>query len=163
MGNHDGGAWVQEQGGYADHSAVDKLLENSGIHILHNRAERITIRNTSIWLAGVGDLWSGEVDAKATFADIETSTGKVILLAHNPDTKDVLSHKRWDLMLSGHTHGAQVIIPFDGPRFAPVIDKRYVAGLGQWGSRQIHVSRGVGNLFGVRFGCRPEVNLLEIV
>ncbi len=65
-------------------------------------------------------------------------------------------------MLSGHTHGGQVILPFDGPRFAPVMDKRYVAGLGMWGERQIHVSRGVGNLHGVRFRCRPEINLLTL-
>jgi hypothetical protein len=49
-----------------------------------------------------------------------------------------------------------------GPRFAPVMDKRYVAGLGNWGSRQIHVTRGVGNVGGVRFGCRPEVSLLVV-
>ena len=86
----------------------------------------------------------------------------VVLLAHNPDSKDILGAYPWDLMLSGHTHGGQVIVPFDGPRFAPVEDKRYVAGLKPWGTRQIHVSRGVGNVGGVRFRCRPEVSLLSV-
>ena len=106
-----------------------------------------------------GDLWPDEIESNAAFSSVDPHT-PVILLAHNPDSKDVLSERTWDLMLSGHTHGGQVRIPFDGPRFAPVTDKRYVAGLAPWGSRQIHVSRGVGNLVGIRFRCRPEVSVL---
>jgi predicted MPP superfamily phosphohydrolase len=66
-------------------------------------------------------------------------------------------------MLSGHTHGGQVIVGFDGARYAPVEDKRYVAGLKSWGTRQIHVTRGVGNVGGVRFRCRPEASVLTVV
>jgi predicted MPP superfamily phosphohydrolase len=55
-----------------------------------------------------------------------------------------------------------VIIPFQGLRYAPVADMRYVAGLKPWGVRQIHVTRGVGSLGGVRFRCRPEVSLLVL-
>ena len=65
-------------------------------------------------------------------------------------------------MLSGHTHGGQVIVPVYGPRYAPVIDKNYVAGLKPWRDRRIHMTRGVGNLGGVRFRCRPEVSLLLV-
>ena len=68
----------------------------------------------------------------------------------------------WDLMLSGHTHGGQIIVPLYGAPFHAVSDRRYMAGLKPWGSRQIHVTRGVGNLLGVRFNCRPEVSLLEV-
>lgn len=65
-------------------------------------------------------------------------------------------------MRCGHTHGGQVLWPFDGPRYAPVEDKRYVAGLKPWNDRQIFVTRGVGNLEGVRFRCRPEASLLIV-
>lgn len=66
-----------------------------------------------------------------------------------------------DPTLCGHTHGGQIIVPFEGPRYAPVSDKRYVSGLNAFGSRHIYTTRGVGNILGVRFGCRPEVSLLD--
>jgi predicted MPP superfamily phosphohydrolase len=37
-----------------------------------------------------------------------------------------------------------------------------MSGLKPYGARQIHVTRGVGNLLGVRINCRPEVSLLEV-
>jgi predicted MPP superfamily phosphohydrolase len=159
MGNHDGGIWAQAAGGYSDNRVVRQIIEESSIRLLHNSSTRLQIRGSALSLVGVGDLWSDEIDSKAAFDAVDPQD-PIILLAHNPDSQDRLARHPWHLMLSGHTHGGQVILPFDGPRFAPVEDKRYVAGLGQWGDRQIHVSRGIGNVGGVRFRCRPEVNLL---
>jgi len=161
LGNHDGGRWSRERFGYPDTAPVRTLLNRSGIQLLHNTSVDLQVRRTEVSLVGVGDLWTEEIEAAVAFSAVDPQK-PVILLAHNPDSKDVLADRPWDLMLSGHTHGGQVRIPFDGPRFAPVADKRYVAGLGTWGARQIHVSRGVGNLAGVRFLCRPEVSLLEL-
>ena len=102
------------------------------------------------------------MDARAAFSEVVLEH-PIVLLNHNPDGKDAVGLYPWQLMLSGHTHGGQVIVPFLGPRYAPVDDKRYVEGLKPWGTRQIHVSRGVGNVWSVRFRCRPEVTLLELV
>jgi predicted MPP superfamily phosphohydrolase len=107
------------------------------------------------------DLWSGEIDAQAAFRDLDAQR-PAILLAHNPDSKDSLNGYPWNLMLSGHTHGGQVIVPFKGPCFAPVKDLRFIAGLKRWGTRHIFVNRGVGNLGGVRFDCRPEVSIVSV-
>lgn len=161
LGNHDGGSWASGRGGYSDTEAVRKLLERSGIRLLHNTSAHVQIRSAGLSFVGVGDLWSDEIEPKRAFSTVNRHE-PIVLLAHNPDSKDVLRNRTWDLLLSGHTHGGQVLIPFHGPRFAPVTDKRYVAGLGAWGSRQIHVSRGVGSFAGIRFRCRPEVSLLIV-
>jgi predicted MPP superfamily phosphohydrolase len=161
LGNHDGGSWARTRRGNWDHVFVERLLEESGVRLLHNRSERVSVRDDRLTLVGVGDLWSQEIDGSKAFSG---APGKeaVVLLAHNPDSKDRLRAHAWDLMLSGHTHGGQVIVPIEGVRYAPVVDKRYVAGLKPWGTRQIHVTRGVGNVGGVRFRCRPEVSLLVV-
>ena len=162
LGNHDGGGWSSRRGGFSEHAAVEQLLVSSGIQLLHNRAELIRVNGHAFTLAGVGDLWSGEVDPESAFRDVDPQL-PTLLLAHNPDSKERLQQQNWRLMLCGHTHGGQVIIPFNGPRYAPVEDKAYVAGLKPWRDRQIFVTRGVGNVGGVRFRCRPEVSILNLV
>ena len=46
--------------------------------------------------------------------------------------------------------------------FAPVADKRYLAGMYRWDKRWMHITKGVGNMWGLRFNCRPEVSLLTL-
>jgi predicted MPP superfamily phosphohydrolase len=55
-----------------------------------------------------------------------------------------------------------VFLPLIGAPFAPVNDKRYLRGLYAWENRWLHITRGVGNLHGIRFNCRTEVSVLEI-
>jgi len=161
MGNHDGGRWAARTGGWADHLWMDRVLEDAGIELLHNRSRVVEVRSQKLALVGTGDYWALEVETERAFRDIDERL-PIVLLAHNPDTKALCSPYVWDLQLSGHTHGGQVIVPFYGPPFHAVKDMRYLAGLKPWGSRQIHVTRGVGNLLGVRLNCRPEVSLLDV-
>lgn len=161
-GNHDGGAWVSRGGGYKDTSIVRSLLEKSGIEVLHNSNTIFKRNDTRLQLVGVGDIWAKECDSEAAFDGSHANT-PTILLSHNPDSKDLLGKYSWDLMLSGHTHGGQLLVPLIGTTpYAPVQDHRYIAGLKKWGNRFINVSRGVGAIEGMRFNCRPDVTLLEI-
>ncbi len=162
LGNHDGGAWAQLYDGRGDHTAVERLLEDAGIHLLHNRSTVASVGDSKLTLVGTGDYWNEELDAARAFHEVEFKT-PIVVLNHNPDGKDLLGRYEWNLMLSGHTHGGQVVFPFKGPSYAPVTDKRYVDGLKAWRTHHIQVSRGVGNVWGVRFRCRPEITLLELV
>jgi uncharacterized protein len=162
LGNHDGGPWAERRGGFKNSSVIRGLLLESDVTLLHNRSEVVRVRDQSVRFAGVGDLWSDSVDGDLAFADVHPED-PTIVLAHNPDTKDVLAVKPWDLMLSGHTHGGQVVLPFLGERFVPIRDKRFIAGLKQWNGRQVYVTRGVGSIRGVRVNCRPEVTVLDLI
>ena len=164
LGNHDGRLWAGKGRGYEDTMFVRSVLSQAQVTLLHNTTQSVRVRDWQLTLVGLGDFWAREMQPAAAFAQSPATRGDATLvLSHNPDTKTYLNSFAWDLMLCGHTHGGQVCLPFIGAPFAPVLDKRFLAGLYRWEDRWIHVTRGVGNLYGVRFNCRPEVSLLTLV
>ena len=164
LGNHDGGKWSFERNGFADESIMQNLLRDCGMKVLVNQSVHFSVRNQGFNLTGVPDLWAGGIDPELAFADLKAGDDAInIVLAHNPDTKELLGGFDWQLMLSGHTHGGQIAFPLIGAPYVPVRDKRFVAGLNRWDERLIYTTRGVGSLYGARFYCRPEVSILDIV
>jgi hypothetical protein len=164
LGNHDGGRWARWAGGYADTAAVRALLARSRIELLHNTSRQAEVRGWQLNLVGLGDLWADEVDAAAAFAGLSSPLDRATLvLSHNPDSKELAERHPWHLMLCGHTHGGQLYLPGLGTPFAPVRDKRFVQGLHRWQNRWIHISEGVGNVYGLRFNCPPTVSLLTLI
>jgi hypothetical protein len=86
-----------------------------------------------------------------------------LALFHSPDLFDAVAPKV-DLALAGHTHGGQVSLPLLGPPWLPPGSGAYVDGWYQRGAARMHVSRGVGtSILPVRFLCRPEVAVVELI
>ena len=163
LGNHDGGLWAVRDGGHAHADGVRAMLKTAGVELLHNTSREITVRGRRVQLIGVGDWWTDECRPARAFATSPPRNGAVrLVLNHNPDAKVAFAAHDWDLMLCGHTHGGQIGIPVLARLFAPVEDKRFIAGLCPWENRQIFVTRGVGNLHHARFLCRPEISLLNL-
>ncbi|MCB0286269.1 MAG: phosphodiesterase, partial [Calditrichaeota bacterium] len=111
------------------------------------------------------DWWAGEIDPPKAFAQLspESHSAPKIVLSHNPDTKTHIQPFEWDLLLCGHTHGGQIRFPLIGAPFAPVRDKRFVEGLHRWENRWLHITRGIGNVRGIRINCRPEISHLSLI
>ncbi len=89
-----------------------------------------------------------------------------LVISHSPDFVDALPVKV-DLVLAGHTHGGQVVIPlFGAPSTASRLPRVYAGGLHDFQGTPLHVSRGVGMERGfappVRFLCPPEVCILDM-
>lgn len=163
LGNHDGGRWAQFSG-YRTTQLVREVLTKANIRLLHNERLAFDHPQGRLTLAGVGDWWAGEVVPLKAFSGHRRTIGTpTVLLSHNPDTKDEMARDPWDLMLSGHTHGGQLSLPWIGEPFAPVRDKRYVRDLHAIGDRWLHITSGVGSLHTARFNCRPEISLLTLV
>jgi uncharacterized protein len=164
LGNHDGGEWARIRRGYETTQEIQGLVRSSGIELLHNQSKVLQVSGRKFALVGLGDRFALETNPRRAFKAPIPSDAVRIVLSHNPDTKTILTPYPWDLMLSGHTHGGQVCLPLIGcSPWLPVKDKRFVAGLYRWNNRWLHITKGVGNLRGVRFNCRPEVSLLNIV
>lgn len=151
---------------------IRRMLKNANVIFLENRSEEIEIKGCMLRISGVSDFWNGAFEPDrcllpkpdAAFSQSESIQNELphLLLCHNPDGKTRLKNYEWDVMLCGHTHGGQVCLPFYGPLHVPVRDKQFLSGLYEWDGRQVYITRGVGNLYGIRFYCRPEITLLTV-
>jgi hypothetical protein len=160
LGNHD--AFLGE-------NEVAAALTANQITVLKNSYLPIERRGSRIWLAGLDDTIGGEPDLGVTIPEsIRSIAGEpIILMCHEPDFVDtILAHpagKSVDLMLSGHTHGGQVRLPFVGALELPIMGKKYVKGRFEFGGLQLYVNRGLGTI-GVpfRFDCPPEITSITL-
>ena len=139
-------------------------LADAKLPDLNNRGIWIERGSARLRICGVGDLWTDHQDLKTALGDA-TERDAVLLLSHNPDFVETIRDRRVGLVLSGHTHGGQVVLPGYG---APVIPSRYgqkyLYGLVQGPTCPVFVTRGVGTVTPpVRFLCRPEVVLITLV
>jgi len=138
-------------------------LDQTGQNLRH-RTISIERNGQRLWLAGAGDLWEDHKPLDQILWPIPEADCRIVL-AHNPDTADTFFTNRADLMLSGHTHGGQVDIPFVGTPILPVENKNYSSGLKTSPSgTKIFISKGIGwAVCPVRFNCFPEIATLELI
>lgn len=150
LGNHD---YVAGAG------AVTNALESQGIRCLTNDNVELA---RGLFLVGLDDHGQGKPDAEAAFRGVGEDSSYVTI-AHSPMA--VLDIKgRKGLLLTGHTHGGQIRIPFVATHLLPgLVADKYIAGWYLDGNLRTYVNRGIGmtNL-PMRFRCRPEVALFVL-
>ena len=146
LGNHD------------DDRDMPAALAAKGFTVLKDQRTQVTIRNETLTLAGIR-FWTRRAENIARV--VNGAEGTVLLLAHDPRRLVEAANLKVPAVLSGHTHGGQIIVPGVGAiarRSFPVL-----SGLGQQGDTSIFVSRGVGTIYvPVRINCPPEVALLTL-
>jgi predicted MPP superfamily phosphohydrolase len=137
-------------------------LHRSG-HDIRFQAKSITKKGSRIWMVGAGDLWEDNADINSLMKGIPEHECRIIL-AHNPDSADASVTRPFDLMITGHTHGGQVNIPFVGTPVLPVQNKNYSSGLkNSLSGMPVFISKGIGwAVLPVRFNSYPEIAVLEL-
>jgi hypothetical protein len=152
LGNHD--HWT-------DAALITDLFRAEGINVLINQGMRFELRGAAFWLAGVDDTMVGLEDLPLALAGSSDDEMK-LLLAHNPIILRRAARAGVDLVLSGHTHGGQVAIRSERGASARV-RRRPIQGLCRQNGTQIYITRGLGTvILPIRYGCPPEVSLLEL-
>jgi predicted MPP superfamily phosphohydrolase len=163
FGNHDYGTYRGDDEAY-DPNLDEQLhaaLTSIGATVLRNESISINHPDGKLWFAGLDDLWFGDFRPKLAFQNIPKDQ-PTIALSHNPDTAEMLADYHPDLILSGHTHGGQIRLPFYGPIRLNVAQRQYDWGLFQLPNSQLYVSSGIGYIRKVRFYCRPEVPIITL-
>jgi len=140
------------------------LAAHPVVRDLTNRAVVLDHGGARLCVAGVDDLSRGEPDLSVLPPPQERDF--TLLLAHDPDQAERArrGYDAVDLIVSGHTHGGQVRLPFVGALRNPSRhDELYEEGLRRRPWTQVYTSRGVGTVhIPVRFLCRPEVAVLTL-
>lgn len=146
LGNHD------------DDDDMPAALVARGFTVLKDQRTRIVIRGEPLEIAGIR-FWTRKVTDLIRVLHGSSST--VILLAHDPRRLQEAADLDVPLVLSGHTHGGQVVLPILGA----VAARRFpvVAGIGRRQNTTLYVSRGIGTVFvPCRLNCPPEVAILTL-
>lgn len=154
-GNHDN---------KANATLTSHELKRNGIQEITNTGVWLIRDDSRLRLCGVDDLQTGKPDLQAALGDmIEEETA--LLMTHNPDFAETITDSRVGLVLSGHTHGGQVCLPFVGAPIVPSqYGQKYVYGPVTAPYTKVFVTRGVGAVFPpVRLNCPPEIALLTLV
>ena len=146
LGNHD------------DDRDMPAALAAKGFTVLKDQRTRIAIRGESLELAGIRFWTRRPQDIARVLRQARDTT---ILLAHDPRRLNEAAALGVPTVLSGHTHGGQVVLPGVGAyarRRFPVLE-----GIGYRENTSIFVSRGVGTVWvPIRVNCPPEVAIVTL-
>lgn len=173
LGNHDYGEYVKwdtEAAKEANFTAIKNNIEKSGFQLLLN--ENVVVKNNSdsIYLLGVenwGLNFKKAGDLKKTSENVPANAFKIVM-THDPshwDAEIVNHQQKYQLTLSGHTHGMQ--FGFDIPKVLEWSPAKYIypewGGLYNKGHQYIYVNRGFGfHAYSGRVGIWPEITVLEL-
>ena len=142
---------------------LNTLFAKSGIKILNNETVKLERGESFIYLVGVDDPHLGYDNIEKAMRNLKEGFPK-ILLAHSPEIFQKVKNRKIDLILTGHTHGCQVNLPFLCDLFIPLkYDKQYKRGLFNENGIYMYVNRGIGETFlPIRFNSPPEITLIEL-
>jgi len=153
LGNHDH---------YTDGELTVRAFKRRGINVLENANTNLRRGEDALQVIGVDDWGWGKSDWGRSLDGVDRAR-PTVLLSHEPAVFEMPQTRGLSLILSGHTHGGQISLPFIGPPARHVKEFKYVRGLYEREGTQLYVSRGTG-LTGlpVRFGARPEIAVLRL-
>lgn len=150
LGNHD---W------YLEPEPIRQAMIDIGWHDVAGKTALIGQDKPTLVIGGSELPWMGmHPDYSAAPPDAFR-----ILLSHTPDNLPWARRQRVDLMLSGHNHGGQVVLPVVGPIYSPSkYGCRFASGVFQTAPTLLYVSRGISGRHPLRWRCRPELTKLVL-
>jgi predicted MPP superfamily phosphohydrolase len=154
LGNHDY---------LTDVKLVRRCIREGGVEELINGVRTLGRGKAALQVAGIDDVMEGNSRLDLVLRELPED-GAAILLAHEPDFADVSAATgRFDLQLSGHSHGGQVAIPFLRRLVLPPFSQRYTRGLYDVRGMIQYTNRGLGFVHArLRILCRPEITVFTL-
>jgi uncharacterized protein len=143
------------------HAELVSLLSETPFKLLHNESTSISVKNTRLNICGLGEYCLKKMDLEQAFQNYDQGYPGIILL-HNPDGAPYLKNFPGDIILSGHTHGGQVNLPWMWKKFTLLENMEFKKGLLRLQNRWMYVNRGLGSVLPFRWFSTPEILLLTL-
>lgn len=168
-GNHD--VWR------GDYNSLERELNRLGVKTLHDESVMLHSGDDEIRLCGIDDPFvvekaNIEENIENSISKIPRYDGYTILLFHRANQMDILKHRGFDLILSGHMHGGQFRLPWGPGVCAPrsswgsnssAFFPKYFGGLYEGHGTKMIVNRGLGNPMIIpRLFNRPEITVVTL-
>lgn len=155
LGNHDH---------YTDSEQIREILRHSNIVELSNQIHSIQRKKSFLYLAGIDDQLTEHDDLDKVIEMLPDDETPVILLAHEPDIADIsASSGKFDMQISGHTHGGQISLPYIGHPYLPRLGRKYPSGRYRIGDMILYTNRGLGTSWlQLRYNCPPEIAVFNL-
>jgi len=162
LGNHD---WNLDPDITREALAKHGWRDTAGTvtKILHKEKTLAIGGDETPWMGTPPDFIAAASMASATDNEHPQPVDFRLLIAHSPDRLEYARSQQVDLMLAGHTHGGQVVLPIIGPIYSPSHNGVKHCGGSFWEPPTLlHVSRGLNGRHPLRIRCRPELTAITL-
>jgi hypothetical protein len=144
--------------GDEDFDTFKEIFDNSGFQIINNQIEKIYIKNSVI------DLIAVDENGLDTTLENHEISNLTIALVHKPDlSDDIVNLYKPDIILAGHSHNGQVILPLIGGLMKKEGAKKYYKDKYDIDNTKLFISGGIGNSnYEFRLNNHPSINFYRI-
>ena len=160
LGNHD---YADSRDPFSQHVDPAVFDELEGVTLLGDEAVEVDVRGARVQIVGVAPrTYAARRAEPHRLTDRDAALR--ILLCHFPGIARRIPEGSFHLILAGHYHAGQIVVPFPGGRLNLAHPRiRDAQGVYRYGPSVLHVSSGLGTTFvPFRFLARPEVTELVV-
>ena len=152
LGNHDH---------WSDAAKIRAALADAGVDVLTNAHRILAHAGHVLHLVGIDDSVTRHDDPEAAFRGVPADATSVVL-SHDPRSADWIHRFRPALILSGHTHGGQFVVPPITNVISGRLGMKYLSGFFGVEGAVLYVNRGLGASIPLRFRAPVEVAQLTL-
>ncbi len=147
-------------------NTIKQIFKSANAHLLINQNAPLVIQQgieqDTLWLIGLDDPWTEHSNMEMAFNGVADSACKIVLVHFVDNLENYISYHP-DLILSGHTHGGQIRLPFISKYLGYTKYGLYIRGSFEHKGIQLYVNSGLGCSFlPLRFGVKPEIAIITL-
>lgn len=160
IGDHDYWAGVK---------SIKAAYKKYDINLMQDENIFIKVDGDSLLLTGITEVYDKKIpaDSLEKLVTSQKNNQFQILITHQASEKviEAAQKQRYEMILSGHTHGGQLRVPiFFTHKSAPSFETDYLSGVYTIDQMMLNVNNGLGfTLAPVRYAAQPSISVIDVI